>query len=53
VVLDGSIAGTSDNVLIYATSNRRHLMPEYMAENLETRHIGEEIHPGLEKDFTI
>jgi hypothetical protein len=46
VVLDGSIAGTSDNVLIYATSNRRHLMPEYMAENLETRHIGEEIHPG-------
>jgi uncharacterized protein len=46
VVLDGSIAGTSDNVLIYATSNRRHLMPEYMAENLETRHMGEEIHPG-------
>jgi predicted AAA+ superfamily ATPase len=45
-VLDGSIAGTSDNVLVYATSNRRHLMPEYMAENLETRHVGEEIHPG-------
>src|SRR5690625_114392 len=32
-VLDGSIAATSDNVLIYATSNRRHLMPEYMSEN--------------------
>jgi len=46
VVLDGSIAATSDNLLIYATSNRRHLMPEFMQENLETRHIGEEIHPG-------
>lgn len=46
VALDGSIAGSAENVLIYATSNRRHLMPEYMAENLETRHIGEEIHPG-------
>ncbi len=46
VVLDGSIAATSDNVLVYATSNRRHLMPEYMAENLETQHMGEEIRPG-------
>lgn len=46
VVLDGSIAATSDNVLVYATSNRRHLMPEYMQENLETKHLGEEIHPG-------
>jgi predicted AAA+ superfamily ATPase len=46
VVLDGSIAAASDNVLIYATSNRRHLMPEYMHENLEYRHVGEEIHPG-------
>jgi predicted AAA+ superfamily ATPase len=46
VVLDGSIAAASDNVLIYATSNRRHLMPEYMQENLETKHRGEEIHPG-------
>lgn len=44
--LDGSLAGPSDNVLIYATSNRRHLMPEYMAENLETRHQGGEVHPG-------
>ena len=45
-VLDGSIAAAPDNVLIYATSNRRHLMPEYMAENLETQRIGDEIHPG-------
>jgi len=45
-VLDGSISATPDNVLIYATSNRRHLMPEYMAENLETRHVGDEVHPG-------
>jgi uncharacterized protein len=45
-VLDGSISATSDNVLVYATSNRRHLMPEYMAENLEYKHVGEEIHPG-------
>ena len=44
--LDGSLAGPTDNVLIYATSNRRHLMPEYMAENLETRHLGDEVHPG-------
>lgn len=44
--LDGSLAGPSDNILIYATSNRRHLMPEYMAENLETRHLGGEVHPG-------
>jgi predicted AAA+ superfamily ATPase len=46
VALDGSIAGSADNVLIYATSNRRHLMPEYMDENLEARHVDGEIHPG-------
>ncbi len=46
VVLDGSISAASDNLLIYATSNRRHLMPEYMRENLETKYVGEEIHPG-------
>ncbi len=46
VALDGSISTTSENMLIYATSNRRHLMPEYMAENLETKYLGEEIHPG-------
>ena len=45
-ILDGSIAAPPDNVLIYATSNRRHLMPEYFAENLETRRVDDEIHPG-------
>jgi predicted AAA+ superfamily ATPase len=46
VALDGSISTTSENLLIYATSNRRHLMPEYMNENLETKYLGDEIHPG-------
>lgn len=46
VVLDGSIASTSDNVLVYATSNRRHLLPEFINENLETQHLGDEIRPG-------
>ena len=46
VILDGSVAAASENCLIYATSNRRHLMPEFMNENLEYKHIGEEIHPG-------
>ena len=46
VVLDGSVAAASENCLIYATSNRRHLMPEFMQENLEYKHVGEEIHPG-------
>jgi predicted AAA+ superfamily ATPase len=44
--LDGSLAGPSDNVLIYATSNRRHLMPEYMADNLSTQYLGGEVQPG-------
>ena len=46
VVLDGSITSPPENVLIYATSNRRHLMPEYFEENLENKRVGEEIHPG-------
>ncbi len=46
VMLDGSIAGGATNLLIYATSNRRHMLPEYFSENLETRHVGEEVHPG-------
>lgn len=45
-VLDGSVAAASENVLVYATSNRRHLMPEYMQENLEAKRVGDEIHPG-------
>jgi len=46
VMLDGSIAGGASNVLIYATSNRRHMLPEYFSENLETKHVGDEVHPG-------
>ena len=46
-ILDGSVAQASDNVLIYATSNRRHLLPEYMAENLTYQHTENgEVHPG-------
>jgi predicted AAA+ superfamily ATPase len=45
-VLDGSVAAVPHNVLIYATSNRRHLMPEYFSENAATKYVGEEIHPG-------
>ena len=46
-VLDGSVAATTPNVLIYATSNRRHLLPEYMKENLSYTHTEEgEVHPG-------
>jgi len=46
-ILDGSISQASANVLIYATSNRRHLMPEYMAENLTYVHQENgEVHPG-------
>ncbi len=46
-VLDGSVSATADNVLIYATSNRRHLMPEYLQENLSYKHLENgEIHPG-------
>ena len=45
--LDGSIAGAPENLLIYATSNRRHLMPERFTENLEATHADDgEIHPG-------
>jgi predicted AAA+ superfamily ATPase len=46
-ILDGSIAAATPNVLIYATSNRRHLLPEYMTENLTyTRSEDGEVHPG-------
>jgi uncharacterized protein len=46
-MLDGSVAQSSDNVLIYATSNRRHLLPEYMQENLSYQHREDgEVHPG-------
>ncbi len=46
-ILDGSIAAATPNVLIYATSNRRHLLPEYMKENLTYTHSDDgEVHPG-------
>jgi predicted AAA+ superfamily ATPase len=46
-ILDGSVSQASDNVLIYATSNRRHLLPEYMSENLSYKHTEDgEVHPG-------
>ena len=46
-ILDGSVSQASDNVLIYATSNRRHLLPEYMKENLTYQHLENgEVHPG-------
>jgi len=46
-ILDGSVAAATPNVLIYATSNRRHLLPEYMTENLTYTHGDDgEVHPG-------
>ena len=46
-ILDGSVAETTPNVLVYATSNRRHLLPEYMKENLSYTHTEDgEVHPG-------
>ena len=46
-ILDGSVAAATPNVLIYATSNRRHLLPEYMRDNLSYTHTDDgEVHPG-------
>ena len=46
-ILDGSVCAAGPNVLIYATSNRRHLLPEYMKENLSHTHTADgEVHPG-------
>ena len=44
VVLDGSVLNTPDNIIIYATSNRRHLLPEHQADNLDARSLDGEIH---------
>lgn len=44
VTMDGSIRRTPDNVLIHATSNRRHLIPEYMSENVQSRMVDGELH---------
>lgn len=46
VVLDGSLANASDNVLVYATSNRKNLMPEFMVDNEAVAHVDGEIRPG-------
>jgi len=46
-ILDGTVSAASPNVLIYATSNRRHLLPEYMKDNLSYTHTDDgEVHPG-------
>jgi len=46
-ILDGSVAASTPNVLVYATSNRRHLLPEYMKDNLSYTHTDDgELHPG-------
>ncbi|WP_077036497.1 ATP-binding protein, partial [Pelomonas sp. KK5] len=46
-MLDGSVSVAGDNVLIYATSNRRHLLPEQMKDNLGYKHMPDgEVHPG-------
>ncbi len=47
VALDGSLAEQSDNVLVYATSNRRHLLPEQMSDNAGYKHTDDgDLHPG-------
>ena len=45
-ILDGSVTAAPENVLVYATSNRRHLLPEFQRENREARMIDDEIHQG-------
>jgi len=44
VAIDGSLSNTPNNILIYATSNRRHLLPEYMSENLASKNIQDDLH---------
>lgn len=51
--LEGSLAEPPDNLLIYATSNRRHLMPEFMKDNLASRLIEGELHHGETVEETI
>lgn len=46
VALDGSLEAAPENVLIYASSNRRHLVPEYMSENQEAKVVDTELHLG-------
>ena len=53
--MDGSIRQTPDNVLIQATSNRRHLIPEYMSENRDSRLLDGELHlsEGIEEKLAL
>jgi len=53
--LDGSLVAFSDNLLIYATSNRRHLIPESMQDNLAAKYVDDEIHPAesLEEKISL
>lgn len=53
VALDGSLLSPDENLLIYATSNRRHLVPEYLEENARTTHGAGEIHPAESVDDKI
>lgn len=53
VALDGSLLSPRENLLIYATSNRRHLVPEYMGENEQSSHMGGEIHPAESIDDKV
>jgi hypothetical protein len=54
-ILDGSVSTPPENALIYATSNRRHLLPEYMRENLEAQHLEGELHhsDGVEEKISL
>lgn len=45
-VLDGALTGPPENVLLYATSNRRHLLPESLSDNEATQLVGDELHHG-------
>jgi len=45
-LLDGSLMAPPDNVLVYASSNRRHLLPETMQDNLSARVVEGELHEG-------
>jgi predicted AAA+ superfamily ATPase len=53
--LEGSISAPPDNLLIYATSNRRHLLPEYQSENQQAGVIEGELHLGdaLEEKISL
>jgi len=45
-VLEGSLELPPENVKLYATSNRRHLVPEYLSDNEQSRVVGREMHHG-------